>query len=153
MSSGNHTTDQSQNECKSTTSMKTSRIIELKISSLSVPLTTKGNTLIAFLSDENGKSCVKYAEDIFSSMSQTGTTPEDGSQEKSVDNAQSQSPVRGERFVSRMVGSVKTTQEKTKVYNLSIKGTPAFDTLIGVSHNTQKPVEINQRVLENFTAE
>lgn len=52
-----------------------------------------------------------------------------------------------------MVGSVKTTQERTKVYNLSIKGIPAFDTLVGVSHNTQKPVEINQRVLENFTAE
>lgn len=94
MSNGNHTTDKSQIECKSTTSMKTSKIIELKTSSLSVPLTTKGNTLIAFLSEENGKSYVKYADDIFSSTNQTGTTPEDGSQEKSVDNAQLQETVR-----------------------------------------------------------
>jgi DNA modification methylase len=30
----------------------------------------------------------------------------------------------------------------TTVYNLTIEGIPAFDTLIGVSHNTQKPAEL-----------
>jgi site-specific DNA-methyltransferase (adenine-specific) len=39
------------------------------------------------------------------------------------------------------------------VYNLTIDQIPAFDTLIGVSHNTQKPVDLLKRLIEIFTDE
>jgi site-specific DNA-methyltransferase (adenine-specific) len=46
------------------------------------------------------------------------------------------------------VGSVRKIDGKIKVYNLSIDGIPAFSTLIGESHNTQKPVETFLKPLE-----
>ena len=54
-------------------------------------------------------------------------------------------------FLFRKVGSVKTINQKTKVYNLTIDNIPAFDTLIGVSHNTQKPVKVIKNLIEIFT--
>lgn len=49
------------------------------------------------------------------------------------------------------VGSVRILNQKTKVYNLTIDGIPAFDTVIGVSHNTQKPIKLLQRLIALFT--
>jgi len=71
--------------------------------------------------ESDGKSFARYAEDTSSSTNPTGTTQEDGSQEKSAELVQSQKSEKREIFVSRMVGSVKTIQEKTKVWNLSIE--------------------------------
>lgn len=42
----------------------------------------------------------------------------------------------------------KNYPRKTQVYNLTIAGTPAFDTAIGVSHNCQKPVKLLERLIE-----
>ena len=48
------------------------------------------------------------------------------------------------------VGNVKTIKRKTPVINLTIKGIPAFETSIGISHNTQKPIELYSWVFNLF---
>jgi DNA modification methylase len=128
--------------CKSITGTIKNKTIELKTLSLLVPLTIKGCTQIAELKMENGKKNVRYVKLINQLLKSIGTTQEDGSEVKSVKGALSKKGWKKERFVLQKVGNVRTIREKIKVYNLSIKGIPAFDTLIGVSHNTQKPVEL-----------
>ena len=54
-------------------------------------------------------------------------------------------------YLFQKVGSVKTINQKIKVYNLTIDNIPAFDTLVGVSHNTQKPVKLLETIIEIFT--
>lgn len=93
-----------------------SKTVELRISSLSIPLHTSGITLV-----QEGYHATQ--------------------------NKASQSA----SFSLRRVGSVKTTQVKERVYNLTIQGTPAFDTLVGVSHNTEKPVDMLKYLIEKST--
>jgi hypothetical protein len=47
----------------------------------------------------------------------------------------------------------KNYKPKTKVYNLTLNNIPAFDTKIGVSHNTQKPVQLYKWLLQNYAKE
>jgi DNA modification methylase len=53
----------------------------------------------------------------------------------------------------RTVGNVDHETTPTVVYNLTIEGIPAFDTLVGVSHNTQKPAQLAEIAIANSSAE
>ena len=136
---------------KSIILMETNRTIELKISSLSQPLSTSGFTKVANLSWMNGISHVQYADSINDATKNTGISPVDGLQEQSVKSAMSKRLSPSVKFVLRTVGSVRITNQKTRMYNLTISGTPAFDTVIGCSHNTQKPIALLERLIELFT--
>ena len=39
------------------------------------------------------------------------------------------------------------------MYNLTIDDIPAFDTTIGISHNTQKPIPLLEKLIKIFTDE
>lgn len=149
--SGSDTLGQCRKGIKSTTSTETGQTIELKISSLSLPLNTSGFTKVARLFVENGISRVEYAENTNPAQKNTGISAGGQSMGGFARNATLQNPLQQERFSLQKVGSVKITEERTKVYNLTISGVPAFDTEVGVSHNTQKPVPLLERLIEIFT--
>lgn len=143
--------EKSPMDIKYTISMGTKPTIELKIYSLSLPLNTNGYTKVASLSLENGINHVLYAENIKNAMKKIGISAEELSMGRYAKNATLKKQLRTEEFELKMVGSVRTIQRKTKVYNLTISGIPAFDTSIGISHNTQKPVPLLERLIEIFT--
>jgi len=146
--------DQSQKDSKFTTGMDKNSTMLLRILNLSIPLHTSGITLVQENSRvEFGKSNVKIVENGNQSIKNTGITAEDISQEKHAKDVGVNEASKLAKFLLRKVGSVKTTKEKTQVFNITIDGVPAFDTLIGVSHNTQKPVELICYALANSTKE
>jgi site-specific DNA-methyltransferase (adenine-specific) len=51
-------------------------------------------------------------------------------------------------FAVREIDSVKKLDGKISVFNLTIDGIPAFSTLAGESHNTQKPRILYDKILE-----
>ena len=58
-------------------------------------------------------------------------------------------PRKSYSFVLRSVSSVKKIDYSGPVWNLSIEGSPTFETRIGMSHNTMKPVELVERAIRN----
>ncbi|MFZ5722080.1 MAG: DNA-methyltransferase [Pseudomonadota bacterium] len=52
-------------------------------------------------------------------------------------------------FDLRSVISVEKIDYSGLVWNLSVKGSPTFETRIGMSHNTMKPVELVERCIRN----
>lgn len=150
-SCGNNTLEKSPKDTKYTTLTEINQIIELKTCSLSLPLNTNGYTRVASLLKENGTNHVRYAENINHVHRNIGTLVERQSMDGYVKNAILTSLLRTEKFSLKKVGSVKIIHENQKVYNLTIQGIPAFDTVVGVSHNTQKPVPLLVRLIEIFT--
>lgn len=149
-SCGREQSDPSQKECKSTTKMETSSTIVLRTSKLSVPLSISGITLVASRTDlDAGISHADPAGNSSQSMRNTGILAKDGQQGDGAGNVASNEASVSVRLYRRKVGSVRIIQKTERVYNLNIKGIPAFDTIIGVSHNTQKPVELIERAIHN----
>ena len=66
-------------------------------------------------------------------------------------NASVKNPLKLEKFLLQKVGSVKITQKTTKVYNLTMDSIPVFDTFVGLSHNTQKPIAVLKKLIQIFT--
>ena len=58
-------------------------------------------------------------------------------------------PKKSYSFVLRSVSSVKKINYSGPVWNLSVEGSPTFETRIGMSHNTMKPVELMERAVRN----
>ena len=52
-------------------------------------------------------------------------------------------------FVLRSVSKIEKIDYSGPVWNLSVTGSPTFETRIGMSHNTMKPVELVERAIEN----
>ena len=136
--------------CRFTTRILTRQITTFPISNLSLLLSTSGCTLVAELSMENGRSLVKSAENLSYAMKRIGIFLAAGLTGSFAKNASSKKALKQESFLLKKVGSVKIIHQKTKVYNLSIDGIPAFDTGIGVSHNTQKPVKLYEWLLQQY---
>lgn len=137
--------------CKYTTRILTRQTTIFPIYNLSLPLSTNGITLVADWSTENGKSPAQYVENSNQPRMNTGISQEDGLTENYAKYASPKKALKQERFLFQTVGSVKIINEKTLVYNLSIDGIPAFDTEIGLSHNTQKPVKLLKKLICIFT--
>ena len=140
-----------QKVIKSITLMGTRKTIELKISNLSQPLSTSGYTKVASISWTNGTSHVLYVENISDVTKSIGISHEDGLTVQSARNATSKKYAQSVKFELRTVGSVRAISQKTTVYNLTIEGVPAFDTVVGCSHNTQKPVALLEELIRIFT--
>ena len=149
--SGKNTTEQSQPDTKSTIKTETKQTMIFPISNLSVPLNTNGCTLVAELTaTENGKNPAEFAENSNQQQRNIGTTQkQDGLQETLAENAESNKSLQTVEFELQMVGSVKITEIETTVYNLTMQGIPAFETEIGLSHNTMKPVRMLAMMIRN----
>ena len=52
-------------------------------------------------------------------------------------------------FVLRSVSAIEKISYSGLVWNLSVKNSPTFQTRIGMSHNTMKPVELVERAIRN----
>lgn len=140
-------------ECKFIIKMATKQTIQLKTSSLSRHLNTDGFTQVADLSMENGKNRARYVENIKKLTKRIGIFRGDGSMGEYAKSASLRNRCMKEQFVSQKVGSVKNIETNIKVYNLTMNNVPAFDTSIGVSHNTQKPINLLKKLIEIFTDE
>lgn len=148
--SGKNTTEISQPDTKSTTKTETNKTMIFPICNLSVPLNTNGCTLVADLTaTENGKNLAEFAENSNQQQKNIGTTQKDGLQEASAENAQSKKLSQTVEFELQMVGNVKNIETETTVYNLTMQGIPAFETEIGLSHNTMKPVRMIAALIRN----
>ena len=139
-----------QKVTKSIISMVTRKTIVLKTYSLSQPLNISGYTKVANLSSILGISRVRYVVNIKNATKRTGIIPEALSMVRFVKSAISKKHANSVRFERVKVGSVKNIEKEETVYNLTISGTPAFDTVVGCSHNTQKPVALYAWLLKNY---
>ena len=54
----------------------------------------------------------------------------------------------GREYSLRYVKSVEPVRYTGKVCNLSVEGHPSFQTAVGLSHNTEKPVELAVRAIQ-----
>ncbi len=54
----------------------------------------------------------------------------------------------GQLYSLRMVKKVEKVPYQGEVWNLSVEGHPTFQTAVGLSHNTEKPVELAARAME-----
>jgi site-specific DNA-methyltransferase (adenine-specific) len=151
VSFGNSIMEKCLSVCRYITKILIKQTMTFPICNLLHPLNTSGITLVADLSMENGKSLVQNVWNSSQQLLNTGIIQTDGLQVGYVKNASLKKVLRQEKFFLQMVGSVKTIQERTMVYNLTIDGIPAFDTKIGVSHNTEKPVKLIGKLIEIFT--
>ena len=149
--SGKETTEVSQPDTKSTTKTETNKTMIFPICNLSVSLNTSGCTLVADLTaTENGKNLAEFVENSNQQQKNIGTTQnKDGLQETLAENAESNKFLQSVEFELQMVGSVKITEAETTVYNLTMQGIPAFETEIGLSHNTMKPVRMIASLIRN----
>jgi hypothetical protein len=81
------------------------------------------------------------------SLTSIGISPlKDGPTDGAADLA---TPRKSYSFVLRSVSSVKKIDYSGPVWNLSVQGSPTFETRIGMSHNTMKPVELVERAIRN----
>jgi len=145
--------DQYQKAIKFITEMETKQIIELKTLSLSTPLHISGCTQVASLGTENGINSARLVKNIKNVMKSIGIIAEDGLMGENARNV-----IRGDKLenvlcVGRKIENVREEKQEQTVYNLTINGIPAFDTKIGISHNTQKPVPLLKRLISIFTDE
>ena len=146
--SGNENMGPSQGDIRFTTGTATGRTIQLPTSSLSIPLHISGYTLVAYWKEVNGISHAKCVGRENQPQQSSGTFPGGGSQDVSVESALSERPLMIAEFELRTVGSVKSIAYQGPVINLQVEGIPAFQTKIGMSHNTQKPVALAERAIK-----
>ena len=123
---------------KDTTSIiktKSKPTIELKTSNLSTPLNTSGKTVVADLKTGFG---IKNVASVLPNTDMTEITFTITVQQKVL--------TLGAKNV--VLEKPSKTNKTENVYNLTIDGIPAFDTRIGCSHNTSKPVGLMQKLIE-----
>lgn len=140
-------------ECKYIIKILTKQIIIFPIYKLSRHLNTNGCTLVVDLSMENGKNHVKFVDNLKKLIWKTGIIQEAGLTEKFAKNVTLKNQLKQEKFLLQKIGSVKIINKKTKVYNLTMDDIPSFDTAVGISHNTQKPINLLEKLIAIFTDE
>lgn len=152
---GKNTTGRSLKGCKYTISTGTKPITTFPICNLLRPLNTNGFTKVADLKMVFGLKNVIVAENIKKFLMKIGisTKKQDGLLLDGVSRVTLKRLSRNVECELQTVGSVKTINEKQKVFNLTIDGIPAFETKVGISHNTQKPVRLYEWLLEKFAKE
>lgn len=139
--------------CKFITLILTKQTILLETSCLSHQLTTRGITQIASLKTGYGLKNANVVKNTKKPTVNIGIIHVVGLMVSYVKNVLLGNQSKQEMFLYQKVGSVKIINQKTKVYNLTLNEIPAFDTMIGVSHNTQKPVKLLETLISIFTDE
>jgi DNA modification methylase len=146
-SCGNDTLVPSQTDIASIMSTTTSKIITFQTCNLSPTLSTSGFTAVVSCAMAFGGSAVVSAGHLNRSHPNTGisaqkATPTGGGVVRVMSN-------KSYSFVLRSVNAIKQINYSGLVWNLSVKDSPTFETRIGMSHNTMKPVELVERALRN----
>lgn len=148
---GKKLTALSRKVCKSTIRTSTKQTIRLKTSCLSRPLNTSGFTAVAYATKTaNGSNHVRYAENTNLARKNIGIIERIGFMGAFANRVSSKKSARTGELEFLRVGSVTRLRRKTKVYNLTLRGTPAFETEIGITHNTQKPVALYKWLLSRY---
>lgn len=149
---GKNTLEKSQMVCRFITLMGTRPITTFPICNLLRPLNTSGYTKVASLKMENGISHVNVAASIKKCVRKIGTLIKRLiiSPHHTVSHVISKKESKIVDVEWQTVGNIKTIQRKQKVYNLTIDGIPAFETKVGISHNTQKPIALYEWILNRY---
>jgi DNA modification methylase len=148
-SPGSSPTAPSRQASRCTTRTAASRTTSCRTSSLSPRLSTSGFTPVASCETESGGSHADCVVCSSPSRPSTGTSiPEDGSWASGVGPATSPE---WSRFALHAVASVERVPYSGPVWNLSVQGSPTFQTRIGMTHNTMKPVQLITLMLTNST--
>ena len=152
---GKNTMGKSQKGCRYITLTGIRQITTFPICNLSLPLNTDGFTRVATLKKGFGISLVSVVGNIKRLMKKIGiTTKKQGTSiQRIVDRAMSKRLSQIVECELQTVGNVRIIQRKTSVLNLVIDGIPAFETKIGISHNTQKPVALYKWLINKFAKE
>ena len=147
MSCGRETSAPSLTDTVSITSTTIRKIITFQTSNLSPTLSTSGFTPVANSEMVFGGSPAVLVDASNQSLTSIGISPlKDGHTDGAADLA---TPRKSYSFVLRSVSSVKKIDYSGPVWNLSVQGSPTFETRIGMSHNTMKPVELVERAIRN----
>jgi hypothetical protein len=147
MSYGNETSAPSLTDTVSITSTTIRQTITFQTSNLSPTLSTSGFTPVANSEMVFGSSPAVLVDASNQSLTSIGISPlKDGPTDGAADLA---TPRKSYSFVLRSVSSVKKIDYSGPVWNLSVQGSPTFETRIGMSHNTMKPVELVERAIRN----
>lgn len=142
-SSGKRPTDPSLMATESIIGMRTSRTTSCPTSSLSMPLHTSGFTPVASCGMECGGSRVESAASTSPSPRSTGTFRErDGSTTDDAGPATLRRPSRQSSFAAHAIERVEEVPYSGPVWNLTVENSPTFQTRIGMSHNTVKPISL-----------
>lgn len=149
--SGSKSTALYLKDSNSTTATTTSRITICPISNLLTPLHTSGFTLVVNSVTECGGNHAGCAVCSNPPMQNIGTCREDGLTENYVDPALSLKSLTTVVFALHRVESVDVVPYSGEVWNLSVEGNPTFQTEVGMSHNTQKPLHLLNRFVRVHT--
>ena len=128
-------------------STTTSKTITFQTCNLSPTLSTSGFTPVVSSERVFGGSSAVNAGPLNRSLQNTGI-----SVQEDIPPVGDADPVMSRRlysFVLRSVIAVERINYAGSVWNLSVKDNPTFETRIGISHNTMKPVELVERALLN----
>ncbi|MGB4557637.1 MAG: site-specific DNA-methyltransferase [Burkholderiaceae bacterium] len=147
MSSGSEASAPSLMDTASITSTKIRKTITFQTSNLSPTLSTSGFTPVVSSEMVFGASPAVFVDALNQSPTSIGISAlKDGPTDGAADLA---TPKKSYSFVLRSVRSIETINYSGPVWNLSIEGSPTFETRIGMSHNTMKPVELMERAVRN----
>lgn len=144
---GKQQTDPSHPDFNCTTGTGILRTTSFPISNLSTHLHTSGFTQVANSEMEFGGSLVKRAGSSNLQPKNFGIFAGDILTERFVESASSRKSSRSVEFVLRRVNHVDTVPYCGPVWNLSVMDSPTFQTRVGMSHNTQKPLGILKRIV------
>ena len=146
-SSGNEISEPSRTDIASIISTTTSKTITFQTYNLSPTLSTSGFTPVATSAMAFGGSPAALADHLNLLLQNTGISAQkDGLMDGAADPATSE---KSYSFVLRSVSSLEKINYSGLVWNLSVKDSPTFETRIGMSHNTMKPVELVERAIRN----
>ncbi len=146
-SSGNEISEPSRMDIASTISTTTSKTITFQTYNLSPTLSTSGFTPVATFAMAFGGNHAALADHLNLLLQNTGTSAQkDGLMDGVADPATSE---KSYNFVLRSVSTLEKINYSGLVWNLSVKDSPTFETRIGMSHNTMKPVELVERAVRN----
>ncbi len=146
-SSGKEILEPSQTDIASIISTTTSKTMTFQTCNLSPTLSTSGFTPVVTSAMAFGGSSAALAKHINRLLQNTGiSVQKDGLMDGAADHATSK---KSYSFVLRSVSCIKKINYAGLVWNVSVKDSPTFETRIGMSHNTMKPVELVERAIRN----
>jgi DNA modification methylase len=118
---------------------ETNSTMTFPISCLSHTLNTNGYTVVAELKTGSGSNNVPHVKNGLQSIRIIGISKTDGLL-LLAENAEYKPLAEVKEYGVRSVNKIKQIKKATKVYNLTMSGIPAYETKIGLSHNTMKSV-------------
>lgn len=151
--SGRKSTDLYLKDTNFTIATTTRGITTCPTSNLSIPLRTNGFTPVANCVMESGGNHAGCVVCLNPPHLNTGTYHEGGLTEDYVNHVSLPKSSATVVFALHRVENVAVVPYSGNVWNLSVKGNPSFQTEVGMSHNTQKPLAILERIVRVHSKE